>query len=60
MSMNESEPPDAASATSWLTAPRPTPSDISVLDIVEAAEEPATFDRCVLRHGHCVWEQTGL
>lgn len=34
------------------------PSDISVLDIVEAAEGPATFDHCVLRDGPCDWEQT--
>jgi Rrf2 family protein len=34
------------------------PSDISLLDIVEAAEGPATFDHCVLRDGPCDWEQT--
>ena len=32
------------------------PSDISLLDIVEAAEGPATFDHCVLRDGPCDWE----
>ena len=34
------------------------PSDISLLDIVEAAEGPATFDHCVLRDGPCDWVQT--
>lgn len=34
------------------------PSDISLLDIVEAAEGPATFDQCVLRDGPCDWEDT--
>jgi Rrf2 family protein len=29
------------------------PSDISLLEIVEAAEGPATFDHCVLRDGPC-------
>jgi Rrf2 family transcriptional regulator, iron-sulfur cluster assembly transcription factor len=32
--------------------------DISVLDIVVAAEGPATFDHCVLRDGPCDWEDT--
>ncbi|MFZ0013391.1 MAG: Rrf2 family transcriptional regulator [Acidimicrobiia bacterium] len=34
------------------------PSEISLLDIVEAAEGPATFDHCVLRDGPCDWETT--
>ena len=34
------------------------PSDISLLDIVEAAEGPATFDHCVLRDGPCDWDDT--
>ena len=34
------------------------PSDISLLDIVEAAERPATFDHCVLRDGPRDWGQT--
>ena len=34
------------------------PSEISLLDIVEAAEGPATFDHCVLRDGPCDWEET--
>ncbi|RPI25207.1 MAG: Rrf2 family transcriptional regulator [Actinobacteria bacterium] len=34
------------------------PADISVLDIVVAAEGPATFDHCVLRDGPCDWEET--
>jgi len=34
------------------------PSDISLLDIVEAAEGPATFDHCVLRNGPCDWKET--
>jgi Rrf2 family protein len=34
------------------------PSDISLLDIVEAAEGPATFDQCVLRDGPGDWEET--
>jgi Rrf2 family protein len=34
------------------------PSEISVLDILEAAEGPVTFDHCVLRDGPCDWEET--
>lgn len=34
------------------------PTDISLLDIVEAAEGPAGFDHCVLRDGPCDWEET--
>jgi Rrf2 family transcriptional regulator, iron-sulfur cluster assembly transcription factor len=34
------------------------PSEISLLNIVEAAEGPARFDRCVLRDGPCDWEET--
>jgi Rrf2 family iron-sulfur cluster assembly transcriptional regulator len=34
------------------------PRDISLLDIVEAAEGPARFDHCVLRDGPCDWEKT--
>jgi Rrf2 family protein len=34
------------------------PRDISLLDIVEAAEGPATFDHCVLRDGPCDWEES--
>ena len=33
-------------------------SDISLLEIVEAAEGPATFDHCVLRDGPCDWKDT--
>lgn len=34
------------------------PSEISLLDIVEAAEGPATLDHCVLRDGPRDWEET--
>ncbi len=34
------------------------PSDISLLDIVQAAEGPVTLDRCVLRDGPCDWKDT--
>ncbi len=34
------------------------PGDINLLDIVEAAEGPATLDHCVLRDGPCDWEET--
>ena len=34
------------------------PGDISLLDIVEAAEGPSTFDHCVLRDGPCDWKET--
>ena len=34
------------------------PEEITLLDIVEAAEGPATFDHCVLRDGPCDWEET--
>jgi len=34
------------------------PDEISLLDIVEAAEGPARIDRCVLRDGPCDWEET--
>jgi Rrf2 family protein len=34
------------------------PTDITLLDIVEAAEGPATFNHCVLRDGPCDWEET--
>src|SRR3970282_2710400 len=34
------------------------PNEISLLDIVEAAEGPATFDHCVLRDGPCAWGET--
>jgi len=34
------------------------PNEISLLDIVEAAEGPATFDHCVLRDGPCDWGET--
>ena len=33
------------------------PSEISLLDIVEAAEGPATFDHCVLRDGPSDWDE---
>lgn len=36
---------------------RPAP-DITLLDIIEAAEGPATFNHCVLRDGPCDWETT--
>lgn len=34
------------------------PDEITMLDIVEAAEGPATFDHCVLRDGPCHWDDT--
>jgi Rrf2 family protein len=34
------------------------PRDISLLDIVEAAEGAARFNHCVLRDGPCDWEET--
>lgn len=34
------------------------PGEISLLDIVEAAEGPATLDHCVLRDGPCDWKET--
>lgn len=34
------------------------PDEITLLDIVEAAEGPATFDHCVLRDGPCDWKDT--
>lgn len=34
------------------------PGDISLLDIVQAAEGPATLDQCVLRDGPCDWKET--
>lgn len=33
------------------------PDEISLLDIIEAAEGPATFDHCVLRDGPCDWDE---
>ena len=34
------------------------PDEITLLDIVEAAEGPATLDHCVLRDGPCDWKDT--
>ncbi|MDH3425683.1 MAG: Rrf2 family transcriptional regulator [Acidimicrobiia bacterium] len=34
------------------------PTDITLLDVVEAGEGPATFNHCVLRDGPCDWEET--
>src|SRR3972149_12145701 len=34
------------------------PTDLTLLDIVEAAEGPVTFKHCVLRDGPCDWEGT--
>jgi Rrf2 family protein len=34
------------------------PNEISLLNIIEAAEGPATFDHCVLRDGPCDWGET--
>ena len=34
------------------------PTDITLLNIVEAAEGPVTFKHCVLRDGPCDWEAT--
>lgn len=34
------------------------PADVTLLEVVEAAEGPATFDHCVLRDGPCDWEET--
>lgn len=34
------------------------PTDITLLEVVEAAEGPATFDYCVLRDGPGDWEET--
>lgn len=33
-------------------------ADITLLDIVESSEGPATFNHCVLRDGPCDWEET--
>jgi Rrf2 family protein len=33
------------------------PAEITLLDVVQAAEGPATFAYCVLRGGPCDWEQ---
>ena len=33
-------------------------TDITLLDIIQAAEGPATFNHCVLRDGPCDWENT--
>lgn len=33
------------------------PTEITLLDVVQAAEGPATFAYCVLRGGPCDWEQ---
>lgn len=35
-----------------------TPEEISLLNIIEASEGPATFDHCVLRDGPCDWKET--
>jgi Rrf2 family protein len=35
-----------------------SPADITLLDVVEATEGPATFNHCVLRDGPCDWDQT--
>ncbi len=32
--------------------------DISLLDVVEAAEGPISLDRCVIKGGPCTWEDT--
>jgi Rrf2 family protein len=34
------------------------PADITLLDVVESAEGPATLNHCVLRDGPCDWEET--
>lgn len=34
------------------------PTDISLLDVLEASEGPATFNHCVLRDGPCDWTQS--
>lgn len=34
------------------------PSNITLLDVVESAEGPATFNHCVLQDGPCDWEET--
>ena len=34
------------------------PAGISLLDVVEAAEGPVTFDHCVLRDGPHDWDET--
>jgi Rrf2 family protein len=33
-------------------------TDITLLDVVEAAEGAATFNHCVLRDGPCDWDET--
>jgi Rrf2 family protein len=33
-------------------------TDITLLDIIQAAEGPVTIDHCVLRDGPCDWENT--
>jgi Rrf2 family protein len=39
------------------TLARP-PTAITLRDIIEAAEGPATFNHCVLRDGPCDWDET--
>lgn len=34
------------------------PTNITLLDVIEAAEGPATFNHCVLRDGPCDWQET--
>jgi Rrf2 family transcriptional regulator, iron-sulfur cluster assembly transcription factor len=34
------------------------PDDVSLLDVVEAAEGPLRLDRCTLSGGPCHWEET--
>jgi Rrf2 family iron-sulfur cluster assembly transcriptional regulator len=46
----------AGSANGYALA-RPA-GEITLLDIVEVAEGPVLFDRCVLQDGPCEWEET--
>jgi len=34
------------------------PEDITLLEVVEAAEGPIRLEQCVLRGGHCSWEES--
>jgi Rrf2 family protein len=46
-----------AGPTGGYTLARP-PQDISLLEVVEAAEGPITLEQCVLRGGPCSWQDS--